>query len=79
MNKDCARGLLKKHNVNMLVYYEYHHTMPEAIRREKRLKHWERGWKIRLITSMNPEWVNLYSIDNGDIFEGLNDRNRSNR
>jgi putative endonuclease len=34
-----------------------HHTMPDAIRREKRLKKWNRAWKIRLMESMNPEWA----------------------
>ncbi len=72
-------GFTKQHNVKMLVYYEYHHTLPEAIRREKRLKNWNRGWKVRLLTSMNPEWVNLYDVGNGDIFEGPNDIIRANR
>ena len=72
-------GFTKKHNIKTLVYYEYHHTIPEAIRREKQLKHWERSWKVRLIVSMNPEWVNLYNIENGDISEGPNDIIRPNR
>ncbi len=66
-------GFTKKHGVKMLVYYEFHHTMPEAIRREKQLKHWQRGWKVRLISSMNPEWGNLYNIENGEIHQGPTD------
>lgn len=72
-------GFTKKHNVKTLVYYEFHHTMSEAIRREKQLKHWERSWKIRLIVSMNPEWINLHNINDGDILEGPNDLAQSNR
>ena len=71
-------GFTKRYNIKMLVYYEFHHTMPEAIRREKQLKHWERSWKIRLLTSMNPEWVNLYNVENGDIYEGPNDIDQIN-
>jgi putative endonuclease len=29
--------------------------MYEAIQREKRLKKWNRAWKIRLIEEMNPK------------------------
>jgi len=42
--------------VKLLVYYEFHETMPDAIRREKQLKEWRRSWKARLIESINPEW-----------------------
>jgi putative endonuclease len=31
----------------------------EAIQREKRLKKWNRVWKIRLIEEKNPEWKDL--------------------
>ena len=34
--------------------------MYEAIQREKRLKKWNRAWKIRLIEELNPEWKDLY-------------------
>jgi putative endonuclease len=36
----------------------------EAIQREKRLKKWNRAWKIQLIESMNPEWKDLYETVN---------------
>src|SRR5262245_41172402 len=32
---------------------------PEAISREKQLKNWRRGWKIRLIEEANPDWSDL--------------------
>ena len=31
-----------------------------AIKREKRLKKWNRAWKIRLIEENNPNWEDLY-------------------
>jgi putative endonuclease len=34
--------------------------MAEAIKREKQIKEWLRGWKIELIEKMNPVWRDLY-------------------
>jgi putative endonuclease len=48
------------HKVNLLVYYEQHFTAESAIHREKRLKFWQRAWKIALIEKENPEWLDLY-------------------
>jgi putative endonuclease len=45
----------------MLVFYELHDDMINAITREKQIKHWKRAWKIRLIEPMNPYWRDLYS------------------
>lgn len=33
--------------------------MEEAILREKRLKKWNRAWKLELIEAGNPEWRDL--------------------
>ena len=44
-----------------LVYFELHADMYEAIQREKRLKKWNRAWKIELIEKLNPEWKDLSS------------------
>ncbi len=54
-----VEGFTKDYNVHMLVYFEVHDGMYEAIEREKRLKKWNRAWKIRLIEEMNPEWKDL--------------------
>ncbi|MDR3441135.1 GIY-YIG nuclease family protein [Telmatospirillum sp.] len=53
-------GFTKKYGVHMLVYYELHETMPDAILREKQMKRWNRAWKIELIQSINPEWRDVY-------------------
>jgi len=55
----CVDGFTKKYGVHTLVYVELHASMYEAIQREKRLKKWNRAWKIRLIEEMNPEWKDL--------------------
>ncbi len=52
-------GFTKKYNVHLLVYYEYHDDMYSAIAREKRIKKWNRAWKLRLIEEVNPEWRDL--------------------
>ncbi len=52
-------GFTKKYNVDLLVYYEIFNDVNEAILREKRLKKWNRDWKIRLIESINPNWEDL--------------------
>ncbi len=52
-------GFTKQYDVQTLVYFEVHAEMYEAIQREKRLKKWNRAWKIRLIEEMNPEWKDL--------------------
>ena len=52
-------GFTEKYGVHMLVYFELHSEMYEAIQREKRLKKWNRAWKIRLIEESNPDWTDL--------------------
>lgn len=54
-------GFTKKYNVHMLVYYELFDEMYEAITWEKRLKKWNRAWKIRLIEEKNPGWDDLWN------------------
>ncbi|MDP8997995.1 MAG: GIY-YIG nuclease family protein [Pseudomonadota bacterium] len=53
-------GFTADHDVDFLVWYEHHHTMEDAIRREKQLKKWKRDWKIRIIEEMNPDWLDLH-------------------
>ena len=56
----AVEGFTKKYNVHMLVYYEEHQYIEEAIAREKQLKKWNRDWKIELIEKDNPEWKDLF-------------------
>ena len=74
--QDLVEGFAKRYGVHHLVYYEMHTTMPEAIRREKQLKKWNRAWKIRLIEQMNPEWVDLFDEFWGAVCEGPADLER---
>jgi putative endonuclease len=55
-----VEGFTKRHKVNRLIYFEQFDDIGNAIRKEKRLKSWNRAWKIRLIEKSNPNWVDLY-------------------
>jgi len=58
--EDLQAGFTQKYGVHMLVWFEEHATIESAIRREKRLKHWNRAWKVDLIEKTNPEWRDLW-------------------
>lgn len=53
-------GFTKRYGIKEIVYFETYSDPESAILREKRLKKWERAWKIRLIEEKNPEWRDLY-------------------
>ena len=53
-------GFTTDHAVDELVYYEVFEDIEAAIRREKRIKKWNRSWKIQLIEERNPNWIDLY-------------------
>lgn len=53
-------GFTEKFNVLLLVYYEDYSDVRDAIEREKRMKKWNRQWKINLIEKDNPSWNDLY-------------------
>ncbi len=55
-----VEGFTKKYGIKMLVWYEEHSTIEEAIAREKQLKNWKRAWKLQLINQLNPKWYDLY-------------------
>jgi putative endonuclease len=57
--EDLVDGFTKKYDVHQLVYYEVHLDVYEAITREKRIKKWNRQWKVNLIEENNPQWLNL--------------------
>ncbi|WP_339885785.1 GIY-YIG nuclease family protein [Polaribacter vadi] len=54
-----TRGFTSKYGVNKLIYFETFKDVNEAIEREKRLKKWNRAWKIELFEKNNPSWQDL--------------------
>ena len=57
---EVVAGFTKEYGVHRLGYFEQHTDIEAAIRREKRLKKWNRAWKIRLIEEANANWDDLY-------------------
>ena len=57
---DLVDGFSKKNSTHLLVYYEVHDDMINAITREKQIKAWKREWKINVIEEFNPYWRDLY-------------------
>ncbi|MEF1278915.1 GIY-YIG nuclease family protein [Vibrio fortis] len=55
-----VEGFTKKYKVHKLVYFEVFDEFRDAIEREKQLKKWNRQWKENLISSLNPDWLELY-------------------
>ena len=55
-----VKGFTKEHGVTRLVFFEAHDDINQAIKREKRLKRWDRTWKLELIEKENPQWKDLY-------------------
>ena len=49
----------RRYGLDRLVLVEEYPTIEEAIVREKRLKKWERAWKIAFIEAANPDWQDL--------------------
>jgi putative endonuclease len=54
-------GFSARYGCKILVWYELHHTMIDAITREKQIKAGSRKKKLALIEALNPEWEDLYS------------------
>jgi predicted GIY-YIG superfamily endonuclease len=58
--ESVVKGFSAKYGCKMLVWYELHETMLEAIAREKQIKASNRASKLALIESLNPLWKDLY-------------------
>ena len=50
-------GFTAKYEVSILVWYEVLETRVEAFARERRMKKWNRAWKLELIERFNPAWA----------------------
>ena len=53
-------GFTSRYGVHRLVWFESHYTRDSAFTRERRMKKWNRAWKIELIERSNPGWRDLY-------------------
>ena len=57
---ELTEGFTQKYKLKKLIYFEEYDEYAIAIKREKRLKEWQRQWKIDLIEKENPKWNDLY-------------------
>ena len=64
---DLIDGFTKKYGVHILVCYEFHEDINLAIAREKRIKRWNRAWKIKLIEKENSGWNCLWEKLTGEF------------
>jgi putative endonuclease len=53
-------GFTAKYGVSRLVWYEAHETRDAAFQRERRIKKWNRVWKLELVERTNPHWLDLF-------------------
>jgi putative endonuclease len=53
-------GFTRRCGLKLLVWMERYEDIRDAIQREKAIKHWPRGWKVRLIHDTNADWRDLY-------------------
>ena len=53
-------GFSKAYGVTLLVHFEVFDDIAAAGQRERRLKKWNRAWKLRLIERDNPDWRDLF-------------------
>ncbi len=57
---DVIEGFTKNYQVHRLVYFEQRLDVQAAIHREKRIKEWQRKWKLELIEAGNPGRIDFY-------------------
>ena len=57
---NVVQGFTSRYGVHRLVCFEMCDDMEQAILREKRIKKWNRAWKIDLIEKHNPTWGDLW-------------------
>ena len=53
-------GFTKKHGCKLLAWYEGYDDIQEARAIERRMKNWNRQWKLKRIERMNPDWRDLW-------------------
>ena len=58
---DLIHGFTNRYGAKTLVWYEPHESRDSAFLRERRLKKWNRAWKLALIEKENPGWRDLWT------------------
>ena len=58
----AIKGFSSRYSIDKLVWFEEFETRDEAFKRERQIKKWKRVWKIRLIETQNPDWVDIMAL-----------------
>ena len=58
--ESLLEGFTRQYRCHLLVFYEFHQRMDDAIAREKQIKAGSRAKKMALIEARNPQWLDLY-------------------
>ncbi len=77
-------GFSKKYKLKSLVWFEEFETREEALLREKRMKAWDRDWKLELVEKFNPFWIDInkspvWPLPDKDLFPELYETVMSHR
>ena len=62
-NKYYPKSFTAKYNLTYLIFYELFSHIEDAIAREKQVKKWNRNKKEQLISTTNPNWVDLWETE----------------
>ena len=62
------KGFSAKYGCTKLVWYEVHESRDAAFRRERQIKKWKRGWKLSLIETENPDWLDIHELPVWPVF-----------
>ena len=60
INHVYPKSFTSRYKLTDLVYHEMFLSIEEAINREKEIKGWRRSKKDELVSSFNPNWMDLY-------------------
>ncbi len=55
----AVSSFTKKYNCHLLVWFEGFENLHDARAVERRMKKWNRSWKVKRIEELNPEWRDL--------------------
>jgi putative endonuclease len=56
----AVAGFTKEYGCKMLVWFQGFETIIDARTFERRMKKWNRAWKLKRIEELNPQWRDLY-------------------
>ncbi|MGD1015621.1 MAG: GIY-YIG nuclease family protein [Roseiarcus sp.] len=59
--ESLLKSFTRQYRCHLLVFYEFHERMDDAIARERQMKAGSRAKKVALIEAANPQWLDFYN------------------